>query len=454
MRMKGNRGSILYLECAGGVAGDMLAGALLDLGDESDERAVRAALESLPVDGYEIAISHASRAGIACCDFDVVLDAEHENHDHDMAYLHGRGQEGAHAHGCHHAQGHHGDLASSHVHVHAGHAHGHRGIADIERMLRGAHALTDSARELALGAFRILADAEASAHGIPVEEVHFHEVGAVDSIADIVAVSVLVDRFAPDCVVSGPLPAGGGTVRCQHGIIPVPAPATVNICAACGLELRPGPVEGELTTPTGAALLGAMRPGSALPARYRVSAVGCGAGKRSYGVPSLLRAVLLEPAGASRDLSRETEAPCAVVKLECDIDDETPEVLAYAAERIRAAGGREVHWVPVFGKKGRACFELQVVCEPADAAAVEDVIFRETTTLGIRRCVMERTVLARELVRVETPYGAVTVKRAMLPGGGLRATPEYEDCVRCAEESGAPLREVMRAALRGAEAGC
>ena len=449
MRMKGNRGSILYLECAGGVAGDMLAGALLDLGDESDERAVRAALESLPVDGYEIAISHASRAGIACCDFDVVLDAEHENHDHDMAYLHGRGQEGAHAHGCHH-----GYLASSHVHVHAGHAHGHRGIADIERMLRGAHALTDSARELALGAFRILADAEASAHGIPVEEVHFHEVGAVDSIADIVAVSVLVDRFAPYCVVFGPLPAGGGTVRCQHGIIPVPAPATVNICAACGLELRPGPVEGELTTPTGAALLGAMRPGSALPARYRVSAVGCGAGKRSYGVPSLLRAMLLEPAGASRDLSRETEAPCAVVKLECDIDDETPEVLAYAAARIRAAGGREVHWVPVFGKKGRACFELQVVCEPADAAAVEDVIFRETTTLGIRRCVMERTVLARELVRVETPYGAVTVKRAMLPGGGLRATPEYEDCVRCAEESGAPLREVMRAALRGAEAGC
>lgn len=454
MRMKGNRGSILYLECAGGVAGDMLAGALLDLGDESDERAVRAALESLPVDGYEIAISHASRAGIACCDFDVVLDAEHENHDHDMAYLHGRGQEGAHAHGCHHARGHHGDLASSHVHVHAGHAHGHRGIADIERMLRGAHALTDSARELALGAFRILADAEASAHGIPVEEVHFHEVGAVDSIADIVAVSVLVDRLAPGCVVSGPLPAGDGTVRCQHGIIPVPAPATVNICAACGLELRPGPVEGELTTPTGAALLGAMRPGSALPARYRVSAVGCGAGKRSYGVPSLLRAMLLEPAGASRDLSRETDAPCAVVKLECDIDDETPEVLAYAAERIRAAGGREVHWVPVFGKKGRACFELQVVCESADAAAVEDVIFRETTTLGIRRCVMERTVLARELVRVETPYGAVTVKRAMLPGGGLRATPEYEDCVRCAEESGAPLREVMRAALRGAEAGC
>lgn len=452
MRMRDGQGRVLYLECAGGVAGDMLAGALLDLGDESDEQAVRAALESLPVDGYEIEISHVSRAGIACCDFDVVLDGEHENHDHDMDYLHGSGRDAEHAHSHRHECGHRGDPA--HPHAHAGHGHHHRGIADIERMLRGAHALTDSARALALDAFRILADAEASAHGIPVDEVHFHEVGAVDSIADIVAVSVLVDRLAPDCVVSGPLPAGGGTVRCQHGIIPVPAPATVNICAACGLELRPGPVEGELTTPTGAALLGAMRPGGSLPVRYRVRAVGCGAGKRSYGVPSILRAMLIEPADAPLDLSRETEAPRAVVKLECDIDDETPEVLAYAAERIRTAGGREVHWVPVFGKKGRACFELQVVCEPADAAAVEDVIFRETTTLGIRRCVMERTVLARELARVETPYGAASVKRAVLPGGGVRIAPEYEDCARLAKESGTPLREVVRAALRAAEAGC
>lgn len=452
MRMRDGQGRVLYLECAGGVAGDMLAGALLDLGDESDEQAVRAALESLPVEGYEIKISHVTRAGIACCDFDVVLDGEHENHDHDMDYLHGSGRDAEHAHSHRHECGHRGDPA--HPHAHGGHGHHHRGIADIERMLRGAHALTDSARALALDAFRILADAEAAAHGISVDEVHFHEVGAVDSIADIVAVSVLVDRLAPDCVVSGPLPAGGGTVRCQHGIIPVPAPATVNICVACGLELRPGPVEGELTTPTGAALLGAMHPGSAFSARYRVRAVGCGAGKRSYGVPSLLRAMLLEPAGASRDLSRETEAPCVVVKLECDIDDETPEVLAYAAERIRAAGGREVHWAPVFGKKGRACFELQVVCEPADAAAVEDVIFRETTTLGIRRCVMERTVLARELARVETPYGAASVKRAVLPGGGVRIAPEYEDCARLAKESGVPLREVMRAAIRAAEAGC
>lgn len=462
---------VLYLECAGGIAGDMLAGALLDLGDESDERAVREALASLPVEGFEVEISRASRAGIACCDFDVVLDGEHENRDHDMAYLHGAesgrsasgdapadacadgpdGHRGARGHGRHghdHRRG-HGD----HSHGHGD--HGHRGLADIERLLTGARGLTDGARRLALEAFSILAEAEAAAHGIAVDEVHFHEVGAVDSIADIVAVSVLVDRIAPARVVAGPLPAGGGTVRCQHGVIPVPAPATVNVCAACGLELRPGPVEGELTTPTGAALLGALRPSAGLPARYRIRSVGYGSGKRSYGVPSLLRAMLVEPASsASGGLSGETEAPRSVVKLECDIDDDSPEVLAYAAELLRAAGGREVHWVPIFGKKGRACFELQAVCDESDAPALEDIIFRETSTLGVRRCSMERSVLPRELLRVVTEFGPVTVKRAVLPGGGARLSPEYGDCARAAAESGEPLRAVMDAALRAARGGC
>ena len=240
MRMRDGQGRVLYLECAGGVAGDMLAGALLDLGDEFDEQAVRGRWKACRSTGTRSRSRMYPVRASRVCDFDVVLDAEHENHDDDMAYLHGQGQEGAHAHGRHHAQGHHDDLASSHIHVHAGRAHGHRGIADIERMLRGAHALTDSARALALDAFRILADAEASAHGIPVDEVHFHEVGAVaDSIADIVAVSVLVDGCARLRRLR-PLAR-----RRRHRALPAryhpgPAPATGNICAACGLELRAG----------------------------------------------------------------------------------------------------------------------------------------------------------------------------------------------------------------------
>ena len=273
---------LLYLECTSGISGDMCAAALLDAG--ASEEAVRRALESLPVEGFAVEISRVKKSGLDVCDFSVVLDAAHENHDHDMAYLHGQG--GASEHGHDHDHGH----AHDHDHAHgAPGGHHHRGPAEIAQIIDGA-AMTDGAM------FGFVADAEARAHGVPVGEVHFHEVGAVDSIADIVAIAVAADDLAADGVVVSDLPCGYGTVRCQHGLIPVPAPATAFIAEAAGLTLSPVDVEGELVTPTGAAAAAALRTEAALPERFSIKAIGMGAGKRAYDTPGILRAMIIEPA--------------------------------------------------------------------------------------------------------------------------------------------------------------
>ena len=312
--------------------------------------------------------------------------------------------------------------------------------------------MTAGARALAHRTFDILAAAEAKAHAVPIDQVHFHEVGAVDSIVDIVAASVLLDSLCVSRVIVPVLVDGHGTVRCQHGIIPVPAPATLNICIASGLPLQQVDVEGELVTPTGAALVAALDPQAELPARYIVRQVGMGAGKRSYERPSLLRALLIqEVAGAEAPASEcarqvSDATPEQIVKLECDIDDSTPEVLAYAADRLREAGAREVHWLPIYTKKGRPAFQLQVISVPEDVECLELIIFRETSTIGIRRVNMDRTVLERSFERVQTPWGAVSVKRAVLPDGSERIAPELDDCAALARREGIPLQQVMDAA--------
>ena len=295
---------ILYLECSSGISGDMTAAALLDAG--ADEAAVRRALESLPVDGFEIRITRTVKSGLDVCDFDVVLDAAHENHDHDMAYLHGHehghghvpgevhshGHEHIHDHGCDHDDA-HGCDGHDGTHAHGdGHHHEHRGMAEIGAIIDAAD-MTDRAKRIARAVFAVIAEAEARAHGVPVDQVHFHEVGAVDSIADVVAIAAALDSLDVDDVVVSDLVEGTGTVRCQHGIIPVPVPAVVNIAAAHGLPLRITDVRGELVTPTGAAVVAAVRTRDALPERFTIERVGMGAGKRAYETPGILRAMIL-----------------------------------------------------------------------------------------------------------------------------------------------------------------
>ena len=290
---------ILYLECSSGISGDMTAAALLDAG--ADEAAVRRALESLPVDGFEVRITRVVKSGLDVCDFDVVLDAAHENHDHDMAYLHGHehGEASAHDHDHEHERAH----GEAHVHDHdhdhthdGGHRHEHRGMAEIGAIIDAAD-MTDRAKEIARAVFAVIAEAEARAHGVSVDQVHFHEVGAVDSIADIVAIAAALDSLDVDDVVVSDLVEGTGTVRCQHGIIPVPVPAVVNIAAAHGLPLRITDVRGELVTPTGAAVAAAVRTRDALPERFIIERVGMGAGKRAYETPGILRAMILHAEG-------------------------------------------------------------------------------------------------------------------------------------------------------------
>ena len=324
-------------------------------------------------------------------------------------------------------------------------------MAQVEQVIDAAP-LSERARGLARDAFRILARAEAKAHGLPIDQVHFHEVGAVDSIVDVLASAFLIDDLDIERAIVPALTDGHGTIRCQHGVIPVPVPATLNICIAHGLPLSSSSVEGELVTPTGAAFVAALEPELSLPERYTIRAVGLGAGKRSYERPSILRAMLIEELDAHvgtaaceprPSLSAETQAPNRIVKLECDIDDCSPEVLAYAVERLREAGAREAHWLPIFCKKGRPAYQLQVIVEPSDVLRMEEIILSETTTIGIRRLQMERTCLPRAIESVETPWGDVLVKTVRLPDGTRRTTPEYEACAAIARDKGVALQTVM-----------
>lgn len=301
----------LYLECNAGISGDMLVAALLDLG--ADRAKLDEALQSIPAKGFTYNISRVSKAGVDCCDFDVVLDAEHENHDHDMSFLHGEAvaaQVHSHEHEHHHEHEHEYDHEHHHEHEHEHHHehehdhvhtphehhhhHEHRGLKEVIEIINGTQ-MSEQARALALKIFDIIAEAEGKAHAVAKGDVHFHEVGAIDSIVDIVAIAVCFDSLGVDEVIVPELCEGRGTVRCQHGVLPVPVPATANIMQSFGLNVRLLPVQGEFVTPTGAAAAAALMTTDELPEQFKICAIGLGAGKRQYERPSILRALLIEP---------------------------------------------------------------------------------------------------------------------------------------------------------------
>ncbi len=303
----------LYLECSAGISGDMLAAALLDLG--ADEEKLRRALDSISASGFSYRISRVSKAGVDCCDFNVLLDAEHENHDHDMEFLHGDGLTHGHCHEhgdehhhehCHehddeHHHGHDGGHCHEygHVHIHEQephehhHAHEHRGLTEIIAIINAVD-MSEKAKATALKIFDIIAAAEAKAHAVPKEDVHFHEVGAIDSIVDVVAIAVCLDSLQIDEVIVPELCEGRGSVRCQHGILPVPVPVVANIMQEYGFRVRLLPTQGEFVTPTGAAAAAAIKTADELPEQFRIKAIGLGAGKRVYERSSILRAMLIE----------------------------------------------------------------------------------------------------------------------------------------------------------------
>ncbi len=430
-------GNTLYLECASGISGDMTVAALLDLG--ADQEVLKKAIASLPVEGFSIEISRVKKAGLDACDFLVRLDAEHENHDHDMEYLHGSIENHAHLHedeDCHHGHLHgseenhhnHPHEASTDVHhTHHGHTHVHRGLNEVLKIIRQAD-LSDRARDTAVRIFTILAEAEAKAHGVPLEQVHFHEVGAVDSIVDIVAAAVCLDNLDITEVIVPRICEGRGFVRCQHGVIPVPVPAVVNIVQANSLNLHLTDTEGELVTPTGAAIVAAVRTAQCLPRSFTIKKTGMGAGKRTYDRPSLLRAMLINQA------EKEKRIEDVVCRLETNIDDCTGESLGYVMDKLFEAGARDVHYLPVYMKKNRPAYQLNVICDKESVPEMERIIFMETTTIGIRRMELERTVLERSEMKVSTSLGEAEVKVCTLPDGGKRYYPEYSAVERLAKK--------------------
>lgn len=260
--------SSLYFDCASGISGDMAVASLIDLG--VDQKALLKALNSIKANGFEIKISRVKKAGYDCCDFDVVLDKAHENHDHDMKYLH-----------------------SDDVEVEHHHHHEHRGFYDIKAIIEDTE-LTDNAKSIAIKVFEVLAQAEAKAHGVAFEDVHFHEVGAIDSIVDIAAFAFCLDSLNIDEVVVPYLCDGKGTVRCQHGILQIPVPAVKNIAQANEIELKIVDVMGELVTPTGAAIVAAIRTSTTLPEEYEIEKIGIGAGKRDYESSGILKAIIIK----------------------------------------------------------------------------------------------------------------------------------------------------------------
>ena len=533
-------GKTLYLETSSGISGDMFVAAMIDLG--ADPEALGRALNSIPADGFMVEISSVKKSGIACCDFNVILDAAHENHDHDMAYLYGPApvssaapQEEAHhchchedeeahhchchedeeahhchchedeeahhchchedeeAHHCHchedeeahHCHCHeeeeaphchcHEDEEAHHCHCHeeeahhchcheeeahhcychedeeAHHCHGHGGeephhhhehhhhhgrhLAEILDII-DATDMTDSAKALAGKMFHIVAEAESLAHHMPLEEVHFHEVGAIDSIVDIIAAAVTFDSLGITDVIIPCLTEGRGTVRCQHGVLPVPVPATMNIIEAYDMPLTIMEAKGEYVTPTGAAIAAAICTTHQLPKAFRIVRTGLGAGKRAYTErTNILRAYLIE--GNAMEEGKDE-----IVKLETDIDDSTGEALGYTIDRLMQAGALDVHYSPVYMKKNRPAWELTVICKKSKMEEIEDIIFKETTTIGIREfpSVM-RSILRRNQKQVETPFGIAEVKEVALPGE-RRFYPEYESVKAIAEKNHLPFAEV------------
>ncbi len=405
----------LYLECYSGISGDMTVAALLDLG--ASEQVLRETLASLGVEGYELHIGRVSKCGVEACDFDVVLtdanpgiETEH-THGHSHTHNHEHTPGHSHIHNHEHTPGH------SHTHSHV-----HRTYRDIRMLLEQAN-LKPGVLDRALRIFEIVARAEGRVHGKPMDEVHFHEVGAVDSIVDIVGTAICLEDLGIERVYVSNIYEGTGHVWCQHGKLPVPVPAVAEIVAEHGLPLVLTGQQGEMVTPTGAAIAAALAKKEA-PRSFFIKKIGVGAGKKDFERANILRAMLIE-------VPEQEE----IWELETNVDDCSGEALGYAMECLLEAGARDVYFTPIYMKKCRPAYKICVLCQEADIRTMEEILFQETTTIGIRRRRMERTVLDRREETRETSLGLVQVKTCERDGKIYRY-PEYESVRKLARESG------------------
>jgi len=403
----------LYFECGMGAAGDMLTAALLEL--VPDQQGFIDRVNSLGLPGVHVAAEPSVKCGITGTHMKVTVDGKEEE------------STDAHSHHHEHDHDHHDEHDHDHGHEHP---HHHASAADMEALINRL-AVSEQVKADAKAVYTLIADAESQVHGRPVREIHFHEVGTMDAVTDVISVCLLMEQIAPDQVIASPVHVGSGHVRCMHGILPVPAPATALILK--DIPTYGGQIRGELCTPTGAALLKHFVSGFGDRPLMKAQAIGYGMGKKDFEHANCVRAFLGESEG-----KRE-----AVTKLECNLDDMTGEEIGFAIEQLFEAGAKDVYTQPIGMKKSRPGVLLSVICLPGDADRLAEVVMKHTTTLGIRRQDMSRYVLERRMETVTTAFGDIRVKHAA--GMGVeRSKPEYEDIAALAKKHGVSLETIRK----------
>ena len=454
----------LYLECYSGISGDMTVAALLDLGVPGEY--LMKELEKLHLDGYEIKISKTKKNQITATDFDVILKDEHKDeHGHEHAHTHVNDED---VKECH-------EQEYSHEHTHV-----HNSYREIKEFILASE-LSDRVKKMILKIFQVIAEAEAQVHGTTVDEVHFHEVGAVDSIVDISAAAICLDYLGFDSIVTSEIWEGKGHVWCQHGRIPVPAPAVLAIFSKSQTRLHLSGVQGEMVTPTGAGIVAALSGENQLPDSFVIEKIGIGAGKKDFPHANVLRAMILNTEKEKKALHEhkhkheqehnheysheheyghthcheergfhdvQTETVCV---METNVDDCSGEQLGYAREVLLKTGALDVCCMPLYMKKGRPAYLFQIICRPADEEALKTILFRETTSIGFRRYEEERQKLDREMISVTLPDGnTIRIKKCM-HHEVTYYYPEYEDVKKTCEMRGEAFRMVYEEARSLAE---
>ncbi|MDF1558805.1 MAG: nickel pincer cofactor biosynthesis protein LarC [Bacteroidales bacterium] len=450
---------IAFYDCFSGISGDMNLGAMLDLG--VDSQTLIDGLNKLELEGWHLEITTDQRHGITGTRVTVVTEDDHvHHHDHGPDQSHSDEPERGRAHHHHSDHEHHDDhdhehhLHSDNDHEHSGgrdhehhydsdheseavgeHHHPHRNLADIEKILNYS-LLSSQVKSTALGIFRHIAEAEAAVHGKPVSEIHFHEVGAIDSIIDIVGAAICFEALAVDRVYTSVVELGGGMVRCAHGLLPVPAPATARIIS--GFPVHTGGVDFEATTPTGAAIIAAMAEPIPADIVYVISKSGYGIGqKNNPSRPNILRITLAESA-------EERPAGHNALLVECNIDDMNPELSEHISGRLFAAGAGDVWFTPVIMKKGRPAYTLSVICGEEHLDAVRKVLFTESTTIGLRMLPVMKETLHREFEERETRFGPVVIKKSYYKNRLVSVKPEADRCAAIARETGLPMKQIIQ----------
>ena len=419
----------LYIDCGMGAAGDMLTAALLEL--LPDREGFVKKLNEIGIPGVTYSLEKSVKCGVTGSHMTVLVDGvEEESHDHHHDHEHD-----------HHDHDHHDHEHHNHEHHHDHeHHHHHSSMHDIEHIVNDHMRVSDTVKTAVLAVYGLIAEAESHVHGVPVTEIHFHEVGTMDALADVTAVAMLMEEIGADKVVASPVHVGSGQVRCAHGILPVPAPATAYILQ--GIPSYGGSIQGELCTPTGAALLKYFVTDFGSQPVMTTEKIGYGMGKKDFEAANCVRIMLGETAAENKNRCGETENGTEqMIELSCNVDDMTAEEIGFATDRILSGGAREVYTVAVGMKKSRPGTLIRVICSPEERDEMIKLIYKYTTTIGVRETVTRRYILDRTVETINTSYGKVRVKKSS--GYGVeRIKYEYEDIAEIAREQGISLDDV------------